>query len=400
MILRTPRLLFALTTLTACLGFSVTAPASLDITVNRFTIGFFTNQVPIDYAEEMLIAEPRKLDNSTLDRAYRQLKRAPVDVLLNSLLQSKKKYQLNDFLFFKLADNALESIYRGGSPNAREITLFTLLTRAGYDTRLTFRENRAYINVYTQDEIFEVPMIDHDGRTYANISCLNGECRGRQSLYIYREHPNPRGKSFGFRMDQWPNLSPKPISRPLSFRFRGLQTEMKVEFDQTMVDIMAEYPFVNEYCYLETPLSPTLRESLLPQLSRLLGQLSLQEQLELLVSFTRSAFEYKEDNEYFGHSKPMVPEELFSYAYSDCEDRSALFYALVRELIDIPMAVIAYDDHLTVAVASDEISGDSFEAKGRRYVFCDPTGPRGSSRIGEIPPGYENKSFDVIGWYK
>ena len=71
---------------------------------------------------------------------------------------------------------------------------------------------------------------------------------------------------------------------------------MQVTFDRTMVDIMADYPFINEYCYLETPLSPTLRNSLLPQLKQLLEPLNHQEQLELLASFTRSAFNYKEDN--------------------------------------------------------------------------------------------------------
>jgi len=135
-------------------------------------------------------------------------------------------------------------------------------------------------------------------------------------------------------------------------------------------------------------------------LRKYLEPLNEAERIEFLVSFTRSAFNYKEDNEYFGHSKPMVPEELFGYNFSDCEDRSALFFALVRDLLNMPMAVVAYNDHLTIAVGSDRIKGDSFMHKGQRYVFCDPTGPKDSSRIGQIPPGYENKSFHIIGTYK
>ncbi|MEL6141269.1 MAG: hypothetical protein AAFU67_06605, partial [Bacteroidota bacterium] len=282
----------------------------------------------------------------------------------------------------------------------REITLFHLLANAGYDVRLTFRGEKAYVNVFTEDALFEVPIIDHNDKAYANLSCLNGECTGRQSLYIYRSQPNPNGRPFSFKLTKWPDLAARPKARPLEFSYHGLVQRLEVVFDQTMVDIMVDYPFIHEYCYLETPLSPTLSKSLLPRLRSMLSPLSEQEQLELLASFTRSAFTYKEDNEYFGRSKPMVPEEVFSYAYSDCEDRSALFFALVRELLDKPMAVIAYEDHLTVAVASDIIPGDSFSYHGRRYVFCDPTGPRGSSRIGEIPPGYENKSFTIIGEYK
>jgi hypothetical protein len=186
----------------------------------------------------------------------------------------------------------------------------------------------------------------------------------------------------------------------MRFNYHGVQQNMNITFDRTMVDIMADYPIIHEYCYLETPLSPTLRKSLLPQLRRYLEPLDEQQRIELLVSFTRSAFDYKEDNEYFGHSKPMVPEELFGYSFSDCEDRSALFFALVRDLLNMPMAVVAYDDHLTIAVGTNAIRGDGFTYDGQRYVFCDPTGPKNSSRIGQIPPGYENKKFQIIGTYK
>lgn len=374
------------------------ATPSLDI--RSFTIQFFEDQIQVDYAANMLIEEPAKLDNSSIDRVYHQLASLPLEVLLNSLLARKAEYQLNDFLFYKLVRNSLAAIYGGKSYRAREISLFVLLAKAGYDVRLTYRNNRAYVNVHTNDELFEVPIIDYNGRTYANISCLNGECSGRQSLYIYRRHPNPQGKAFGFKLEQWPTLSAQPIARPLEFNYHGAKQQLEIEFDQTMVDIMADYPFIHEYCYLETPLSPTLSASLLPSLRKLIAPLSEQEQLELLASFTRSAFVYKEDHEFFGRSKPMVPEEVFSYAFSDCEDRSALFFALVRDLLDTPMAVVAYEDHLTVAVASDHIPGDSFSYNGRRYVFCDPTGPSGSSRIGEIPPGYEDEAFQIIGQYR
>ncbi|NJO86896.1 MAG: hypothetical protein HC821_02260 [Lewinella sp.] len=365
-----------------------------------FELNFFADQLKIDFAPDMKLPEPAELNNQVIDRMYRQLQAGPLDVLLASLLALKAHYGLNDYLFFKLAKNSLAAIYGGGSYQAREISLFALLANAGFDVRLTFRTNQAYVNVFTQEELFEVPMIDHEGRAYANLSCLNGECAGRQSLFIYRLQPNPRGRSFGFQLKQWPTLAARPIKKNLEFQFRGLKLNINLAYDLTTVEIMKDYPFINEYCYLDTPLSPTLAASLLPNLRTLLAPLSLREQLELLVSFTRSAFEYKEDSEYFGRSKPMVPEELFSYAYSDCEDRAALFFALVKELLQQPMTVLAYDDHLTVAVASNDIPGDHFTYQGRRYIFCDPTGPRNSSQIAEVPTGYAGKNFEIIGQYE
>lgn len=367
--------------------------------VERFNMEFFAQSIQIDFAPDMIIQEApeRTLDERSVETIYNALKKRPNHIFLKSLMANREALQLNDFLFYKLAKQSLSVIYSGDHQATREISLFHFLGELGFDVRLTYKANRAYVNVYTDEELFEVPIIDDRGRAYANISCLSGECSNKQRLFIFQERPNPTGRSFGFQLDTWPNLQAQPTKKPLQFNFRGQTQQLEVLFDKTMVDIMADYPFIHEYAYLETPLSATLSNSLLPQLRRMLDGLSEREQLELLVSFTRSAFDYKEDNAYFGRSKPMVPEELFSYDYSDCEDRSALFYALVKELLNKSMAVIAYDDHLTVAVESADIPGDFFNYEGKRYIFCDPTGPKQSSRVGQIPPGYENKSFQIIG---
>lgn len=367
---------------------------------HRFELPFYAQPINIVYDPAMVIPDPGQLTSMGIMKSYRLLNKKPKRVLLNSLLEAKQRYELNDFLFYKLARSSVQVVYGDTASNAREITLYGLLVDAGFDARLTYRGNRVFVNVYTTEDLFEVPIIDAGGRPYANLSCLDGECSGRQRLFILNEHPNPRGRSFGFQLHNWPALGVQATEKQMSFKYHGIQQNMTVTFDRTVVDIMKDYPFIHEYAYLESPLSPTLRKSLLPQLRRYLEPLDERQRIELLVSFTRSAFNYKEDNEYFGHSKPMVPEELFGYSFSDCEDRSALFFALVRDLLNMPMAVVAYDDHLTIAVGTDNIAGDSFTYEGKRYVFCDPTGPKDSSRIGQIPPGYENKKFQIIGTYK
>ena len=379
-----------------------TSPNNLGSPENyqRFDMSFYAQTVRITYDPDMAIGEPSIIDNRNLAAAYRVLQTKPTRVLLNSLLEAKETYELNDYLFYKLARQTLLTVYPEGQDNAREIALYGLLADAGFDSRLTFRADRVFVNVYTSEDLFEVPIIDANGRPYANLSCIEGKCDGRERLFIHPPRPNPRGRSFGFQLRNWPNLGVQPIAKKLKFNYHGIEQDMDVTFDRTMVDIMYDYPFIHEYCYLETPLSPTLQQSLIPQLEGLVANMDQQQALELLVSFTRSAFDYKEDNENFGRSKPMVPEELFGYSFSDCEDRSALFFALVRELLDMPMAVLAYDDHLTIAVGSETIPGDHFTYEGKRYVFCDPTGPKNSSTIGRIPPGYEEKNFQIIGTYR
>ena len=386
----------------------VTAVVSMNTTflpeppsVATSTFPFYSEHIELQYDPSMVIDEPAHIDNLVLRRLYRQLQSRNSELLYTNLIREKERLGLNDYLFFKLAKHSIDRIYRGRSQRAQTMVLFYLLNRAGFDVRLTFRDQRLYLNVHSEDELFEVPIIKDGGRSYANISCLDGTCLGRRSLFISDLHPNKgQGRPFRFTLKGWPRLRAQPVEKVIDFTYRGSQQQLAVQFDQTIVDIMSDYPFLEEYCYLDTPLSPTLAGSMLPQLRRWMRALNERQQLELLVSLTRSGFRYQEDTKYFGRSKPMVPEEVFSYPFSDCEDRSALFFALVRDLIDLPMVVLAYEDHLSVAVASDAVSGEGFTYQGRRYVFCDPTGPANSSVIGHAPPGYEQEKFRIIGRYK
>jgi hypothetical protein len=134
----------------------------------------------------------------------------------------------------------------------------------------------------------------------------------------------------------------------------------------------------------------------LPQFQEILKNKTEKEALEILASFTRSAFQYKNDNDYFGKNKPMIGDEVFYYPYSDCEDRSALFYYLVNELLRLPMIVIAYDDHLTIAVATSRSLGDAIYFKNKKYYICDPTGPSNSEKIGKAPVGYTHQKFEIL----
>ncbi len=382
-----------------CLGFLL-GGRGLSAEVTSVRLNFYSQEVTLYYNSAMLMRDPARLDEKSLEAAYRHIARQGGDVLHSSLTAERQRLQLNDFLYYRLLRQSVGYLYGQRSPQAQEITIFYLLVRAGFDARLTFRQNRLYVNVYTREKIFEVPLIEDAGRSYANISCMDGSCAGRQSLYLSELRPNPQGRAFSFRFTQWPRLPARPRERTVSFAFRGRTYKLPVKYDGTVVEILRDYPLVDEYYYLESPLSPTLRNSLLPQLRRLMAGLDQRSALELLVTFTRSAFQYKEDSQYFGRSKPMVSEELFDYAYSDCEDRTALFYGIVRELFGLPMAVVAYDDHLTLGISTPQITGDGFNYQGRRYVFCDPTGPANSSMIGEVPPGYEKRSFQVIGTSK
>jgi hypothetical protein len=159
---------------------------------------------------------------------------------------------------------------------------------------------------------------------------------------------------------------------------------------------MEHSPLFEEAKYNQTPLSNSASNSLLPQFKEIFKFKTEIEALEIIAIFTRSAFRYKDDQDYFGRNKPMIGDELFHYPYSDCEDQSALFYYLVDELLQLPMIVIAYYDHLTIAVAITKSIGKPIRFENRKYLICDPTEPHNPEKIENAPNGYRNRSFEVL----
>ena len=92
----------------------------------------------------------------------------------------------------------------------------------------------------------------------------------------------------------------------------------------------------------------------------------------------------------------MIPDEVLHYPVSDCEDRSALFYALVEQTLKLPMVLIAYPDHLSVGIYLPQVRGETIYYQGKQYLYCDPTGPDNSLEIGRIPADLKGVPYEII----
>ncbi len=372
---------------------------SLDL--RTITIGFYSEELTVAYPLE-LRRSPRigRVEEVALVHFYQQLRTMQYQPLLESLEHYRRRYRLNDWLFYRLLRRTVSGILHGQPGLQQELTAWFLLTEAGYDTRLTFFKNRVYLYVYSPEEIFEVPMIRDKGRVFVNLTNIRQSEAAPEALYLLSYRPGAGGKPFSFYLPQLPQLRTRPTYRTLTFFYGEKQYHLQFEIDKTVIDLMKDYPYIAESQYMEVPLSGVVANSLLPQLRNLLRDKSPKKSLELLVALTRSSFEYRDDKAYFGRSKPMIADEVFHYPYSDCEDRSALFFRLVRELLDLPMLILAFPDHLTIAVAAPGMEGAAVRHAGLSYYICDPTGPVNSYELGKWPAGYENASYKVIGAYR
>jgi len=358
---------------------------------------FYNESIKLIFNDQILIEGSFQADENSISDFYTKMEFTPYHSLLDNFKTYQNKFQLNDWLVYELIRVSVQQIYEEKNDLQKELTNWFFLTKAGYDTRLTYLDDYVFVNVHSDENIFETPLIEVDNKTFVNLSNIHHKVETKGTyLNMHSLKPNQNRKSFSFELKQLPNFKPLEKNKKLTFKWRDQEFKLNIKFDLNLIHVMEHYPLFEEAKYIQTPLSNSASASLLPQFKEILKSKTEIEALEIIAIFTRSAFRYKDDQDYFGRNKPMIGDELFHYPYSDCEDRSALFYYLVNELLRLPMIVIAYDDHLTIAVATTKSIGRPIRFQNRKYFICDPTGPHNSEKVGNAPIGYRNRSFEIL----
>ena len=383
------------------LFFSIGSSYGYKLTSGSFS--FYSETIHLDYNTDVFLPNKISIQDKSIIDYYKLLEYSDYEVLVKNIHQLSRKLQLNDWLSYELLQSAVTNLSPAIPQLNQSLIVWFLASRMGWNTRLTYTNNKVYIYIQSNDEVFEVPMIEDDGKTFINVTHISENNRKRvqqSAIYLLNFKPNPQGRPFQFILDKLPTLRPVTAEKEIQFNYGEKAYKITIDIDENAKSILNNYPLIAEKNYLRVGFSPTLRKSLVTQLKKLLADKTEPEGLSFLAAFTRTAFKYKEDNDYFGMSKPMIADEVFQYAYSDCEDRSALFFNLVKEIYQLPMLVITYPDHLTIAVSFDCTNGDAIRHDGKNYYICDPTGPINSTRVGYIPSEYRSKELTIIDEYR
>jgi len=379
-------------TLLLCLGLLPLSAHAL----RQVEVIFYSERCQITFDPEMVPRNKITINSNGITKFYSFLEKSQYSIILSDLQKQKNALLLNDWLYFRLMETAVNQIFRAQSPAEKVLINWFLLSKSGYDARVTFREKQVYLCVFTEEMVFEVPMIKEQGRTFVNLSEVGQKEQNQNPVYLLDYVPNPNGKPFSFSLSQMPQFRVEVEQKYLKFSYRDSIYNWPVQVNRTLIKLMENYPFIDEMEYVKAPLSSSLLNTLIPQIKSAVRNMSQQEAVQFITVFTRSAFRYMEDKSYFGKSKPMIPDEVLHYPFSDCEDRSALFYALVKNILDLPMVVVAYPDHLTIGVHLPGVKGEAIYFQGNRYLVCDPTGPYNSIEIGKIPNELKGSPYEII----
>ena len=251
----------------------------------------------------------------------------------------------------------------------------------------------------SDENIYNIPYRYRDGKQYV---CLNyhdyGAIDFSKELFSEVILKNPRvTNAFSYRITQLPGFSAADYQeKEISFNFYQTEYQFKVKLNPQVKTIFTNYPVVDYESYFNIPLSSVTYSSLISSLKQNIKGMTKKNGVDYLMRFTRYAFLFEKDTDAFGREKRMSPEETLLYGQSDCDDRAALFFYLVKEIYNLPMIVLAYPRHITIAVKFDKPVGHAIVYNGKKYSVCEPTPQKIDLQVGEMIPGLKRSAYEVV----
>ena len=183
--------------------------------------------------------------------------------------------------------------------------------------------------------------------------------------------------------------------KELQFSYQNKDYHFRIRLNPQVKTLFANYPSMDYEAYFNMPLSQETYSSFIPLLRKNLKGMSVKNGVDFIMHFTRYAFLFKPDQEVFGQEKRLTPEQTLLYENSDCEDRAALFFFLVKEIYNLPMLVLEYPQHVTVAVQFDKAYGTAIAYNGQHYSVCEPTPQKNDLHIGQLIPELTSVPYQV-----
>ncbi len=345
-----------------------------------------------------------ELSEQTISDAVAALKEEQMQPYLDALQEYTQKAELDDWLYYQLVRRVAQQL----SPKAANYYRYTiykywLLLHSGYDARLTYSGNYLLLYVQSNEAIYNIPYRMEAGKQYV---CLNYHDYGSIDFVQHRFAAMPvqvaaGARPFSYKVVRLPQFASADYTeRQVAYEDGVNSYRFRIIVNPQIKTLFTNYPVVDYSLQFNIPLSGPTYQSLIPSLKREVKGLKPKEGVDFLMRFTRYAFLFKNDSEIFGSEKRMSPEQTLLSEFSDCEDRAALFFFLVKEIYNLPMLVLTYPKHVTVAVQFEKPFGNTIEYNGKKYSVCEPSPQRVDLSVGQLLPELKNQAYEIAYAYK
>ena len=370
----------------------------------QLSFDFFGNTVTIPVNQSVKVPFADSPTDKTIDAFYNKLNAGEYQPIIKELLAFKEQHQLNDWIYYQLIRKTAQQI----APKADNYYRYTLykwflLNKSGYDATLTTANGLLCFYVRSDEMVYDIPYYMRDNKQYV---CLNiHDYAGTTYDNNAFEKINvviPEGRNtFSYKVTQLPDFTPDDyITKDIRFDYGNEAYHFKVRLNKEVSAIFKNYPVVDYASYFNIPMSRETYSSLIPVLQKNIEGLNQKRGVDFLMRFTRNAFLYETDSQAYGREKRFSPEQTLLNTYSDCDDRAALFFYLVKEIYHLPMIALLYPTHITIAVKFDKPVGNTITYNGHQYSVCEPTPQPEDLRIGQLLPELKKAHYEVAYAYE
>jgi len=355
---------------------------------------YYDTPLQVRYDAGFKIKPTGTVDSKFISNYWDKASRTQYDNLLTQTNAYKKQLDLNDWGYVELLNSISTGIYTD-SPNVKNLFIWYLLCKGGYDARVGYKDGRSFLLMPSDKIIYGVSFFTIDDKDYYVIPLTN-EGKYTGTLYVHGKSYPGVNKFLNTANNRAPKVEAETLSRRLKFQYEGQDYSIVAKYSKGAINYYNSYPQTSLDVYFDASVSATAQTDLLNQLGKIISGKTETEAVNVLLRFVQTAFEYKTDDDQFGEERALFAEEALFYAANDCEDRSILFSYLVRKLVKLDVIGLHYPGHVATAVRfTDEIrGGDQIMYKQKAYLICDPTYI--NSNIGMAMPQFKTAKIDVI----
>ena len=371
------------------------APVELASSPNAIRTPFYGGIVPVPKVELRLDPMPSPITGAAVGKFWEQMSASKSQEVLASLQRQRAQMRLGDWAFAQLAFRAGVGLTGGDSTLAR-LVAWHFLVKSGFASRVGFRGGDLFVLLRTDDVLYGVPYFTIDKAKFYVLDLASGSPIRAGSIHTYeRDHPDAKSP-LAFHMNTLPLLPEDAQSRTLAFTYKGKRHQIRADVNRNLIRFLTHYPQTQLNGYLDAEVPSSAMDALVDGLRPIIAGQPEVEQVQMILRFVQTAFEYKTDGDQFSREKWMFPEETLFYPYSDCEDRAILFSYLTRKLVpSVTVVGLIYSNHVATAVRfTSAVGGDARMYAGQRYVVADPTYI--GADVGMEMPQYKDATPNVV----
>ncbi len=332
-------------------------------------------------------------DNKKVADAWHSLSILDLSMVAEQMAYYATKINTNDWGLALMIKCAAKEIYPDSKLKQNVFTWF-LLNKMGYKLRMAFDDRNVYLLIPSNTQIYENSFFTIEGLRYYLFD-IDDVSNKPTKVFTYNQDYNVKGSIVDFYQIQAPSFNKIFKTRNFNFTAPEAKINFTVVFDSSDVSYYNKFPFLDLNALFKNSLSDTalytIQNGLAPYLA---GKTELQK-VNILLRFLQYGFQYKTDEDQFGHENYLYPEESLFYPYNDCEDRAFLFSYLVSKILKLEVVGLDFPGHVATAVHfNDSVTGDFVDFEGKRYLICDPTYI--GADAGMCMPNYKNTQLQII----